>query len=107
MPRKPKPIRPETQFIVVDANHRALSPAFYQEELAQAVLKEMSKLFNNLTVESTEGPTSGSFPEAVELISRENDWLNAARSEKLFFSGLCAGWASPAVSSQTPGVTNV
>ena len=96
--RKPKKLDPKTVWIITDSN-KSISLAFYHEDLAKAVLKELSKDIDNL--ELREGATSadGSFLDAVKVLSRENRWIDCSSRDKRYFQGLCEGWLT------VPGAT--
>ncbi len=95
MVNRTKPISPDTQFVVVDSNKTPVTPPFYQQQLARAVLRVLSKDHGDLELNTTEAPSkTGTFYEAVNVLSRENRWLETAQKDRSYFQGLCEGWWS-------------
>ena len=93
MRRPKKKLDPKTQWIIISDSNQPVAPAFYDEQLAKAVMKELSRDMNGLELRREEAESvDGSFLDAVHLLSRENRWLDTAQRDKRYFQGLCEGW---------------
>ena len=92
MPRpKRKKLDPKVLWVVTDST-RPITPTFYHEELARAVLKELAKDLEGLELRKDAVATDGTFLDAMKILSRENRWLDASARDKRYFQGLCEGW---------------
>ena len=94
MPRpKRKRLDPKTQWIISDSTNQPVAPAFYHQELAKSVMRELSRDITGLELRREDAQSvDGSFVETVHILSREDRWLDTAQRDKRYFQGLCEGW---------------
>ena len=90
--RRKKRLDPKTQWIITDPTNQPVAPAFYYVELARAAHRELSKEKDGLELREDAVTADGTFVDAMNILSRENRWLDASTRDKRFFQGLCEGW---------------
>ena len=92
MPRpRQKKLDPKILWVVTDSI-QPITPPFYHVELARAAHRELSKEKEDLELREDAVTADGTFVDAMNVLSRENRWLDASTRDKRFFRGLCEGW---------------
>ena len=108
MPRPAaKKLDPKILWVITDDN-QPISPTFYHTDLARAALRELSKEREGQELNQQQAEVSDAgFEDAINVLSRENRWLNLAQRDRKSFSVLCEGWLTGPkanVSEQSQGV---
>ena len=107
MPRlKRNKLDPKTLWVVTDLDN-PITPTFYHEDLARAVLKELAKDVEGLELRKDAVTADGTFVDAMKILSRENRWLDASVRDKRYFQGLCEGWLTQSGSTVSEPVQEV
>ena len=81
--RKPKKLDPKTLWVVTDSTG-PITPTVYHEDLARAVLKEMSKDIHGLEMCKDAVSADGTF----SCFARTAGWMDASARDKRYFQGL-------------------
>jgi len=94
-PPKPTPINPDKTYAVASTSGNRLSPNFFHMELANYCQRAMKKDLGitGLTIVELPNKSVGDMIDALEILTREQRWLEMAIHQKASFSALCEGWS--------------